>query len=320
MAETPIPFRWRWSDPLLERHLGRGPALPLPAAHEAELLRVAIQVLRRAGDVDLVFVGRSPENLHDLLSGALWDTTWRERLQLLQLSLRSESPGRLRRQRPGALEHLWRYFQALGLTPSQLLARHRPVAFVDLVYAGRTFGNLQKVLRYWSGGQFRHWQPVLERLRWVCLVEHGNTRHHAWGPRYSRWAQDVAPEHLTRLRVDWRLWRHLADDQPKTTPPHTSADWGAPHTRRDLEARPRLEAARLAWRLHQQGRAWRPWIARGLEESPPDPAAWQRDLARELRAPAHAPRDRPRGRHGRQLSDRRAPSAARWPTDALRTP
>lgn len=283
-----LPFRWDMGNPRLKRRLGRGPALTLTAGQRDELLRLAIEVLRQAGEVDLVFVGRSPENLFDLLSGVLRDTTWRERLHLLQLSLKDDTPGRLRRVRPGALERLWRYFQALRLTPPQLLLRTRPVAFVDLVFGGRTFGNLQKVLRHWSGGEPWRWEPVRERLRWVCLVEHGSTRYAPWGPRCSRWARDVPPDHLRRVRVDWRVWRHLADEQPKTTPPHDADAWGEPHATRPPEDEVRLRAARLGWALHQQGRAWRPRVASELEEVR-DPQPWLTGLIRELRATTPRP-------------------------------
>src|SRR5947207_4891000 len=117
----------------LMRRLGHGRASAIPGYQRDRLLRCGVNVLRAGGDSDFVFVGRSPESVYDLLSGALSRTTWYDRVQLLQLSLRNHSPEEFHQKRPRRAASLRGYFSACQLTPRQIVERARPVAFVDLV-------------------------------------------------------------------------------------------------------------------------------------------------------------------------------------------
>lgn len=103
MGSKIAPFRWNVGNPELWKRLGAGPAVRPPAGFHDALLRLVADVVRLWGDrADLVFVGRSLESAFDLLSGALAETDYRDRVQLLQLSLRYDTPGQLRRTRPGS--------------------------------------------------------------------------------------------------------------------------------------------------------------------------------------------------------------------------
>jgi hypothetical protein len=66
----------------------------------------------------------------------LADTSWRDRFHPLPLSLRLQD-----RPTPAQLRQLRVNLAADGLAPDQLQRRSRPVAFVDYVYSGRTFGD-----------------------------------------------------------------------------------------------------------------------------------------------------------------------------------
>jgi len=279
------PFRWNMANPQLSRRLGRPAPLRTAPSFRDELLSCAGEVLRAGGDVDLVLVGRSPESLFDLLSGLLEETSWRDRLQLLQLSLTDRTPGQLRRQEPRALPKLWHYFESMRLTPPQLLRRTRPVAFVDLVFAGRTYGNLLKLLRYWSGGHLPGWRPVREQHRFVCLVERGHHAYAPWGPRHSAWARSLLPGQVRTVSIDTKFWRYLADDQPKTTPSFHSGAWAEPSSYRPPTEPLRLSAARLAGLLRRLGGWRRRELAQALQR-PPRPEPWRAELIRELWASA----------------------------------
>ena len=52
-----------------------------------ELVACAARVLALSADGDLYFVGRSMDSLYDLLSGALRETSWNDRLNILPLSM-----------------------------------------------------------------------------------------------------------------------------------------------------------------------------------------------------------------------------------------
>ena len=282
---TAPPFRYDMANPRLVRYLGWPEPLETPRGFREDLLEHAGQIVRLAGDVDLVFVGRSPESLYDLLVGLLGETSWRERVQLLHLSLCDRTPGRLRRHEPGALAQLWRHVESLRLTPPQILARDRPVAFVDLVFGGRTFGNVLKLLRFWSRGQLSSWRPVRDRLRFVCLVERGHRAYEPWSPRMSAWTTTLRPEQLRLLSLDTRLWRYLADHQPKTTPSFDSDAWVEGSAYRPPTEPERRRAARTAVQLRRWGGWRRRALAEALERSP-GAERWRSRLVAELRESA----------------------------------
>src|ERR1051326_5117963 len=114
------PFRW---DVARREQLGSlvesAPAAR-PPWFDDELLRCCARVVAFAGNSDLVFVGRSPEPLFDLLSGILLDTTWADRLSILNLSLRYASTPDA--EDAAAIEP---YLRSLGLSPDSLVACSR---------------------------------------------------------------------------------------------------------------------------------------------------------------------------------------------------
>ncbi|MGE0709426.1 MAG: hypothetical protein AB7N76_33910 [Planctomycetota bacterium] len=245
------------------------------------LLRCAAEVVRAGEGADLVFVGRSLENLYDLLCGALDETSWRGRAQLLQLSLRGvRSPGQLRREAPGALEQLWCYFRELRLTPPQLLLRERPVAFVDLVCSGRTLGALLRLLHAWCGGRPGRWRQVRERVRFVAVVEVGHPRWTPWRAEHSEWPGSLAPDHVRRVWLQSEHWRFLGEDQDKTTESFTYRRWSDPRARAAPPDGERHAAARLGRALFRRGAWERAALGRRIARSPCPPEL--EPLAREL--------------------------------------
>ena len=102
-----------------------------------DLMACCVRVLALCDNSDLCFVGRSPENLFDFLSGLLIDSSWSQRVQLLQFSSSWED-----RVSPHALAALHHYLEISRLDPWHLAHRAHPVAFVDLVNSGETMGML----------------------------------------------------------------------------------------------------------------------------------------------------------------------------------
>ena len=130
------PFRW---DIGRRSQLGSLPHVAPPETYpefEDDLLACAARVLAFAGDSDLVFVGRSPQPLFDLLSGLLLDTSWNDRLRLLNVALRHVGTPTQEQ-----LRAIYPYFAEVGLEPHTLARRPRTVALVDVVDTGQTFGS-----------------------------------------------------------------------------------------------------------------------------------------------------------------------------------
>src|SRR5690242_3131612 len=98
-----------------------------------DVMACCVRVLALCDNADLCFVGRSPENLFDVLSGLLLDSSWSQRVQLLQFSSSWED-----RISPSAQAALRSYLERSRLDPWHLAHRAHPVAFVDLVSSGET--------------------------------------------------------------------------------------------------------------------------------------------------------------------------------------
>lgn len=281
------PFRWNMASSHLMRRLGRGRTSTLPPHQQDRLLRCAANVVRAGGVSAFVFVGRSLESVYDLLCGALSRTTWYDRLQLLQLSLRNHSPEEFHRRRPDRAANLWNYFSACQLTPQQILERPRPVVFADVVDRGSTFDSLSGLLRYWSGSS-AVWQTVRERLAWVAVLSETPPDHAThWNLSRSQWTDEFDPVQVRRVFLNTRLWCYLADHQLKTTVSYTPQRWGDRVAGRAPDESEFLDAARAARELYRQGEKSRHRIAALLDE-PPQPIPAIGSLACELRREARS--------------------------------
>lgn len=90
LAHADLPDQDRFYQPLFkmphERIEVSGIGYGLSLA--PEIIHTCARIAACASECDLVFVGRSPETLFDYLSGAFFETSWRERIILLQFSYR----------------------------------------------------------------------------------------------------------------------------------------------------------------------------------------------------------------------------------------
>ena len=107
-----------------------------------ELRRCSARIVAFCDNSDLFFVGRSPDSIFDYLSGLLFDSSWANRLTLLHFSTGGLDWQEAFEYNPSAITDMREYLTHLSLDPVGLARRERPVAFVDIVAKGRTFGKL----------------------------------------------------------------------------------------------------------------------------------------------------------------------------------
>jgi hypothetical protein len=239
LLSAPPPKRPYWYIPMRFRDL-------LPAVRAC-----AARVLARAGDARLVFVGRSPENLFDYLTGALADTPWADRCDLLSVSMQ----GMWRWVPAPALRALRRQHAAFGLHPAAIASAPRPIAFVDLVSSGGTFGELSAFLSHWARDEGVDVHAVRRRLRWVGITERTRNSPNTW--RWFQrvdWAGDYPRSALRGVSVDYWFWSWLGNHQDKTMPSNTYNRWGTEDLAHPEHAPERLEALRVAYKLHERAR------------------------------------------------------------------
>ncbi|HEX2211853.1 MAG TPA: hypothetical protein VHG93_29470 [Longimicrobium sp.] len=254
-----VPFRW---DVRRREQLGRLLRAPPPERPYwyiptrfrdllPEVRGCSARVLARAGDARLVFVGRSPENLFDYLTGALADTPWADRCDLLSVSL----PGDVHRVPWAALRGLRAQHLAFGLHPAQIASAPRPVAFVDLVSGGGTFGQLSAFLSRWAHDEGVDVHAVRRRLRWVGITRRTHNSPNTWRWfQQVHWASDYPRSALRGVSVEGWFWGWMGDWQDKTMPSNTFDRWGTEELAHPEHHPERLEALRVAWKLHERAR------------------------------------------------------------------
>jgi hypothetical protein len=281
-----IPFRW---DLARRSQLGSlvGPAPPTVCTELCEpLLACAARVLAFAGDVDLVFLGRSPESLFDLLSGLLFETSWLERLTLLHFSMRWTDWATIGAEHPQSIPALRQYLKVLGLEPAGIASRARPVALIDWVQTGSTFGNLVVLLHTWSVETSHDWNSVRRRLRIVGITERTHN-----SPNTRRWQQHAGWIHLlpvgaaknVSMEAGW--WNYFAQYQHKVSLSHTPQRWPLDEISNPSRDEKQLEALCVAHGMFEIGklRPTRQKLAFLMGRQPAMTEGWFRDLVREVR-------------------------------------
>lgn len=283
-----VPFRW---DVRRREQLGRLLDVPRPEHARwrwplpgflSPLRECCARVVGGAGDSRLVFVGRSPESLFDYLTGALAGTPWADRCDLLSVSL----PADVHTVSPHALRALRAQHQAFGLHPAQIASASRPVAFVDLVWKGRTFGQLSAFLSRWARDEGVDVHAVRRRLRWIGITVRGKNSPNTWRWfQQVNWAREYPRGALHGVSADYWFWTYLGDDQEKTMPSNTADRWGTEelaHPGRDPE---RYLALQEAFAIHEAARtpAERERFAAELIRRPQMREPWLRSLVVALR-------------------------------------
>ena len=281
-----VPFRW---DLTRRNELGSlvvGEAATTYESFPDHLLACCSRVVAFAGDSDLIFVGRSPESVFDHLSGLLFDTPWFSRLELLHFSMRFREEAEIRKEYPGAVKAMRAYLERLGLHPGSLAARERPVAFIDLVATGDTFGRLVAFLHNWSQEIGYDWNAARRRLRLVGITERRKTSPKTWRwQQHAAWLPLLGKGAVKNVSIPFDLWNYLGNYQDKVSLSYTPSRWGDSALASPTHYERQLKALRLAFKLFESGRArgQREQFVSLLVREPAMKYAWFRMLVQELR-------------------------------------
>ncbi len=280
------PFRWNVKRRSELGTLADGPAPePYPGFIE-ELRDCAAKVVAMSRESDLVFVGRSPENLFDYLSGVLGDTGWHDRVDLLNISLRGFHAGALLAERETNVAAARQHMTELAMDPGALLARERPVALVDLVAKGLTFGSLADFVTTWSREQRFDVGAMRRKLRFLGITQQKKTSPNTWRwHQHASWLQDFPGDAVLNVSVPWHFWDLLGNTQKKTVLSNPPRRWGEDKLQVPPHYAGNIEALRLAARLYDHGcdPAERARFAAALAGHPNMRSGWLRTLVLELR-------------------------------------
>jgi hypothetical protein len=250
-----LPFRWDLTN---RNHLGSlidGEKAASYPGFLDHLLCCCSKVLAFGGDSDLIFVGRSPESIFDHLSGLLFGTVWFDRLELLHFSMRFREEQAIRQERPEAIAAMREYLQYLGLHPEDIATRVRPVAFVDLVATGDTFGRLVTFVRNWTNSIRYDWNAVKRRMRLLGITEETKPSPKTWRwQQQTSWISGLQSRSIKNIAIPRALWEYLGNYQYKVSLSYTPSRWGAPELSFPGYSEQQLKALRLAYDLFEFGR------------------------------------------------------------------
>ncbi|HJQ24546.1 MAG TPA: hypothetical protein VKA60_11570 [Blastocatellia bacterium] len=280
------PFRWNITNQIYLGSLVQGEKANAYKGFSEQILHCCSRVLAFAGDSDLTFVGRSPESIFDHLSGLLFDTSWFDRLELLQFSMRFFDEGEIREKHPNAIDAMRAYLDQLRLSPQALAERPRPVAFIDLVASGDTFSRLIMLLYKWARGIQLDWGAVSRKIRLVGITERTKTSPKTWRwQQHADWVSLLQRGAIKNVSIPADLWRYLGNYQLKVTRSYTPARWGSPDATKPEYSEEQLKALRLAYELFEQGktRERREELASVMVEEPAMKHRWYRALVQEIR-------------------------------------
>lgn len=162
---------------------------------------------------------------------------------------------KIRQENPEAVIAMRQYLEQIGLHPEDIATRKRPVAFIDLVLSGDTFGRLITFLFNWSNDIGYEWNAVSRRIRLVGITIRTKTSPNTW-----RWQQHADWIHLLKngsvknVSVSRDFWSYLGDYQPKVSRSYTSEHWGDSELSSPSYREDQLKALRLAFDLFELGR------------------------------------------------------------------
>ena len=281
-----IPFRWDIGRREQLGDLDTVEEVETYDGFESDLRKAAVKILARSAQSDLVFVGRSPENLFDYLSGVFEGVDQAPRLTLLHYSNRGTAMTDIMRDTPDHARALLRYFESVELDAASIATRDTQIRFVDVVLSGSTFGALVDMLRYWSDQQPADWNVVERRIGFVGLTIAGKTSPNAyrWWQE-EEWVEELRKPRIKNVSVPWRFWSHIGNEADKVTPSHVRARWADRNAMKPRRWGRHLKALRFAAKLYDQAkqRDERAAFLGELNKLPEVQQAWLRSLALRIK-------------------------------------
>ena len=255
---TPKPFRWNIGKREQLGQLISEPSVAVQSHHffVNDLRNTAAHILALGDNSNYAFIGRSPENFFDYLSGIFDGLTGLPDLHIVQFSLRwAGSKGVTsipERQRNG----LFDYLRAENLSPASIASTSRPLALVDYVVDGGTMENLVRLLQLHAESDGVDWNAVQRRLRIIGLRIRTKNSPNTWRwQQHQNWLHLIPDAVISNVSAPFEFLCHLGNDQAKLTQAHRPEHWDRFGLRRKPPADKQLKALNLAVGLFDLGRS-----------------------------------------------------------------
>jgi hypothetical protein len=222
------PFRWSIAK---REQLGTLASAPvrLEPGFVTELRETAARVLALADDADLAFIGRTPENFFDYLSGAFTDVDAAPKLHLVQFSMRAMWPDEATVFRDENMSALADYFEREGVGPAAIAAGERPMALVDMIQYGGTMQSLVLILHELARRARVDWNAVQRRLRIIGLRVRTKNSPNTWRwEQHQDWLSLIPDTGIKNVSASEDFISYITGMQAKVTTSFHLERWQAP--------------------------------------------------------------------------------------------
>jgi hypothetical protein len=247
------PFRWSIAK---REQLGTlaSAQVRLDPEFVRELREVSARVLALANNADLAFIGRTPENFYDYLSGAFSAVKDAPKLHLVQFSLRAMWPDEATVLADANMSALADYFEHEGVHPAAIAAGDRALALVDMVQYGGTMQNLVRILHELARRARVDWNAVPRRLRIIGLRARTKNSPNTWRwEQHQDWLDLIPDTEIKNVSASEGFISYITGMQAKVTTSFQLERWSAPQAGAPEPTPEQLEAIAHAVALYDLG-------------------------------------------------------------------
>jgi hypothetical protein len=224
----PKPFRWSVAKREQLGSFRSAEHFRPTAEHVSELRATAARVLALSDGANLAFIGRSPENFFDYLSGAFADLSDVPKLHLVQFSMRGLAPDE-NPHTPDNLAAIGDYFRLEGIDPAAIAKGERPIALVDVVAYGGTMKNFVEILHLLAKRDGVDWTAVQRRLRIIGLVSRTKNSPKTWRwHQHQDWLDLIPDAKIQNVSASEGFTVYITGFQSKVTESFYLSRWTEP--------------------------------------------------------------------------------------------
>lgn len=257
-STMPGPFRWNFEKrEQLGGWIDNVPDFHPPHPDDLDALRGATaRILAMSEAANLAFIGRSPENFYDYLSGCFDGLDDVPQLNLVPFSMRWIGEGDAAAIPAHKFEGLREAIAGQGLAPAAIATGKRPVALVDMIAYGGTMEALVKVMHRMAIEDGTDWNAVQRRLKIIGLRPRTKNSPNTWRwQQHQKWLDLIPDATIKNVSAPPGFIFLIANGEEKVTPSFHYGRWddqGSDMHRPDASQRRAMALA--AW-LYDLGRS-----------------------------------------------------------------
>lgn len=221
----------------------------------SDIREASARIVALGEDSDLAFIGRTPENFFDYLSGVFSNVDEAPALHLVHFSLRWSGPKGVRSIESKTLNGFFDYLVDEGVDATSISQSAKPLALVDFVASGGTMNSFVELLRSQAERYGIDWNSVQRRLRILGLRARTHNSPNTWRwEQHQDWLHLIPDATIKNVSAPAHLLYHLANDQPKVTHSFHPGRWGGDGTDDHHVTDEQKQALGLAVQLFDAGR------------------------------------------------------------------